>query len=610
MREQIRIGCGGGFWGDSPEGAAQIVRQGEVDYLVMDYLAEVTMSILARMKSRSPDTGYAGDFITQVMHPLAREIAARGIRVVVNAGGVNLAACRAALEADFAAQGLALKVAVLEGDDLLDRVDTLRGLGLTEMFTGAPLPARPVSINAYLGAFGIARALDLGADVVLTGRVVDSALVLGPLIHEFGWQAGDHDQLSAGSLAGHLLECGPQVTGGIFTDWRDTVADWDDMGFPIAICRPDGSFEITKPADTGGRVTPMTVAEQTCYEVGDPRAYLLPDVTCDWSQLRLEQSGPDRVQVTGARGRAPGDSYKTSVTWADGWRSAVTMMIAGRDAAAKARATGAAIMKRVDRLLARDSFAPLDEQLIEILGAESNYGASGQAATAREVVLKLAVRHPDRRALDLFAREIYPAACAMAQGITGFAGGRPAPQPVVRLFSCLVPKTLVPSWISYQGQRITIVPAATAGGDSAPPVTPAAIAAATADGPEVTLPLIALAHGRSGDKGDKANIGVLARKPEYLPWIARGVTADSVRDWLAHFARGDVQRFDWPGLNGFNFLLDQALGGGGTASLRHDAQGKALAQILLDMPVAVPATWIAAGGPLEPYAKEALSDVR
>lgn len=605
MKRSVRIGCGGAFWGDSPEGAAQIVRRGSVDYLVMDYLAEITMSLLARLKTKSPETGYASDFVTQVMSPLAAEIAQQGIRVVVNAGGVNLGACRDALQADFVAQDLGLKIAVVEGDDLSAIAGDLRIRGTTEMFSGAPMPDRLSSINAYLGAFGIAKALDLGADIVLTGRVVDSALVLGPLIHEFGWSESDYDLLSAGSLAGHLLECGTQVTGGIFTDWHETVGGWDDMGFPIAICRPDGSFDITKPEGTGGLVSPRTVAEQVSYEVGDPGAYPLPDVTCDWTDVRLEQTAPDVVRVTGGRGSPPSDELKASATWADGYRASVTMMIAGREAAAKAQAAGKAILERVSRLMARDGHAPFAETSLEVLGAESNFGAQARAQGTREVVLKLAVRHADRRALEVFAREIYPAACSMAQGITGFAGGRPVPQSVVRLFSCLVPKAMVPVRVTFEGQSVA-VPHAPATAHASPPRRDPAVPRPTFDGPLARVPLIALAHGRSGDKGDKANIAVLARDPDYLPWIADAVTTDAVRDWFAHFVKGNVERYPWPGLNGFNFLMDQALGGGGVASLRHDPQGKALAQILMDMPVPVPAAWVQPGGKLANFATEAI----
>jgi hypothetical protein len=439
----VRIGCGAGFWGDTPEGPAQLVRAGKIDYLVMDYLAEITMSILARMKARNPQAGYATDFVGLVMKPLAREIKQKGIRVVANAGGVNPEACRDALQAVFAEQGVDLKVALVRGDDLSGAVERFRDEGVTEMFSGRPMPESLASVNAYLGAFPIAAALDAGADIVLTGRCVDSALVLGPLIHEFGWTPADHDRLSAGSLAGHVLECGAQTTGGIFTDWR-LVEGWDRMGFPIAECRADGGFEVTKPEGTGGLVTRDTVAEQVVYEVGDPAAYVLPDVTCDWSGVVLEETGRDRVRVSGARGRAPTRSYKVSATYADGYRAAITMMIAGREAADKARAVGEAIIARSRRLMAEAGFADFSETSIEVLGAESSYGAQSRMRASREVILKLAVRHARKEALAVFAREIYPSATAMAQGITGFAGGRPEPQPVIRLFSFLADKAGVP----------------------------------------------------------------------------------------------------------------------------------------------------------------------
>lgn len=601
MDKIVRIGCGAGFWGDSPEGPAQLVRSGQIDYLVMDYLAEITMSILARMKAKRGDLGYATDFVTMVMKPLAREIADKRIRVVTNAGGVNPDACREALLAVFRELGVDLKVAVVRGDDLSASSERYRGVGTVEMFSGAPMPERLASINAYLGAFPIAAALGAGADIVITGRVVDSAIVLGPLIHEFGWKPSDYDLLSAGSLAGHVIECGTQATGGIFTDWRD-VSGWDDMGFPVAECAADGTFVLTKPSGTGGLVTPPTVAEQIVYEVGDPTRYLLPDVTADWSRVVLEQAGPDRVRVSGARGSAPTDSYKVSATFADGYRASVAMMIAGHEAVARAQATADAIIKRSERIMRAAGFDGFADTSVEILGSESNYGTHARTGATREVVLKIAVRHASRDALQIFAREIYPAATAMAQSITGFAGGRPEPQPVVRLFSFLVPKTDVDASFELDGKTETIAPhlpngsvEAIAGGVKAElPTAPDAIAA---------VPLVALAHGRSGDKGDIGNIGILARRPEFLPWIRRSATPEAVGRYFSHFVKGRVERFEWPGLSGLNFLLHEGLGGGGIASLRHDPQGKALAQIFMDFPVEVPASWIEKGGPLENWSK-------
>lgn len=605
MKSCVKIGCGAGFWGDTPEGPLQLVRAGNIDYLVLDYLAEITMSILARMKAKKPELGYATDFVTAVMRPLAREIRDKSIRVVTNAGGVNLAACRAALQQVFEAEGVALKVATVEGDDLLPQADALRARGIVEMFSGRPMPERSQSINAYLGALPIAAALDGGADIVLTGRCVDSALVLGPLMHEFGWSVDDYDRLSAGSLAGHLLECGAQVTGGVFTDWRD-VEGWDRMGFPIAECRPDGTFDITKPAETGGLVDVRTVAEQAAYEVGDPRAYILPDVSCDWSSIRLDQVGPDRVRVSGARGRAPTTSYKVSATHADGFRATGTMMIAGREAVAKAEAVGRAILARSERLMRAAGHDGFTETSVEVLGGEWNYGAHSRARAAREVVLKVAVRHPKREALEIFAREIYPAATAMAQGITGFAGGRPEPQPVVRLFSFLVDKADVPVSIEVDGARRPVaIPVPPAPAHVAPAAT--LVEAVALAGPRAEVPLIALAHGRSGDKGDIANIAILARRAEFVPILRRSLSPEAVAAYLSHLAAGFVEIFEWPGLDGFNILLHEGLGGGGIASLRHDPQGKALAQILLDMPVAVPAAWIAPGGPLAEWGADTAS---
>ena len=583
----LRIGCASGFWGDSESGASQLVRLGEIDYLVFDFLAEITMSLLARAKAKSADAGYAPDFV-RVVAALAPELRARGIRVVSNAGGVNPAACRLALQKELEAQGIALRIAVVEGDDLSGQADALRAAGTREMFSGAPMPAELLSINAYLGAQPIVAALAAGADIVITGRVVDSAVTLAPLVHEFGWGWQDWDRLATGSLAGHLIECGAQATGGLFTDW-ERVPGWDDMGFPIVECPPDGrSFVLTKPPGTGGLVIPATAAEQIVYEIGDPRAYLLPDVCCDFSEVRLEQDGPDRVRVSGARGRPAPLSYKASATHADGWRLLGTLMIGGPEAARKAQRVGEAILARCRRLLAERGLADFSEAHIEVLGAESTYGPHARTRHSREVVLKLAARHASRAALELLAREIAPSATAMAQGITGFAAGRPSPSPVVRLFSLQVDRAAVPARVSLDGQPLPFdelqvgQPVAALDGAEEQP------AAAPVDY-TVRVPLIRIAHARSGDKGDMANIGVIARSPEAYAWLLRALDADTVAAYFAHVAKGRVRRYPLPGFHALNFTLENALGGGGIASLRYDPQGKALAQMLLDLELDVPA---------------------
>ena len=583
----VRIGCGAGFWGDSAEGPAQLVRAGGIDYLVMDYLAEITMSLLARAKAKRPDSGYATDFVTAVMKPLLPALAEQGIKVVTNAGGVNAPACKAALEALIKDAGLSLTVAAVSGDDLLARADELRAAGVSELDSGAPLPAAPWSINAHLGAAPIAAALAAGADIVVTGRCVDSALALGPLMHEFNWAADDYDRLAAGSLVGHLIECGTQCTGGLFTDWQD-VPGWDDMGFPIAECFADGSCIITKPAGTGGLVNVATVAEQLVYEIGDPARYLLPDVSCDFSAVTLVDSGAHRVRVSGARGRPPTTTYKTSVTYKDGYRATATMMIGGREARAKAERVADAILTRTRRLFAARGWADYRETSVEVLGSEATYGPHSRHTDTREVILKLAVAHAEEAPLELFAKEIFPAATATAQGLTGFAGGRPGVQPVVRLYSCLVEKTGLPITVEVNAQTLALPPPLPQdAADSPPPAVPGPELAASLTDPVV--PLYRLAYARSGDKGNSANIGLLARHPDLLPLIRAQLGAPEVAAWFAHLADGPVTRYEWPGVHGFNFVLQRALGGGGTGSLRHDPQGKAYAQLLLDFPIRVPA---------------------
>ena len=584
----LRIGCASGFWGDSEFAAAQLVQRGGINVLVFDYLAEITMSLLIRAKAKDPALGYAPDFVTTI-RPLMKELKSRGIKVIANAGGVNPSACRAALVAAARAEGVDLKIAAVLGDDLMPRLEAWRAAGVKEMFPGEPFPPKVMSANAYLGAFPIAAALAAGADIVVTGRCVDSAVALAPLIHAFGWTAADHDLLAQGSLAGHLIECGTHVTGGNYTDW-ETVPGWDDVGFPIAECRADGSFVITKPEGTGGLVCPSTVGEQMLYEIGDPRAYMLPDVVCDFTGVTLTQDGLDRVEVKGARGLAPTDQAKVSVTYADGFRAMSLFMIGGIDAGAKARRVGAALLARMRRHYAQHGWPDFTDTCVEAIGAEDTYGPHARPAT-REVMLKVGVRHPLKDALELFSREVAPMALMSAPAITGFTGGRPQGQPVVRLFSCLIPKTQVSASIDMGGQAVV------APQWSGKPFDPAALpqvggplpgADAFARGTR-TLPLVRLAWGRSGDKGDAANIGILARKPQYLPFIRAALTEPAVAAWFAHLVKGRVQRFDLPGTQALNFLMHEALGGGGIASVRMDPQGKAYAQMLLDFPVPIPA---------------------
>jgi len=586
----VRIGGASAFWGDTNTAAAQLVEKGRIDYLVFDYLAEITMSILAAKRMRNVNDGYATDFVEHVMAGLLPQLKAGKIKVVANAGGVNPLACKQALEALAAKLEIPLKVAVVLGDDLLPRKKAFADC--VEIDNGAAQPPMFVSMNAYLGAVPIARALDAGAEVVITGRCVDSAVVLGPLMHEFGWAEDDYDKLAAGSIAGHIIECGAQCTGGNFTDWELVRDGYADMGFPIVEVEASGEFVVTKPEGTGGLVSTHTVLEQMLYEIGDPRAYLLPDVSCDFTAVKLAQVGEHQVRVSSCRGSAPTATYKVSATYPAGMRCAALFMIGGIDAAKKGRASANAIVEKVRRQLLAQQLGDFTGVDIHCIGAEESYGPHARAAAAatREVVVKIAVQHPNPKALKLFAREIAQAATGMAPGFTGyFGGGRPEPHMIPKLYSMLVPKDRVAIEVVVGEQRFEVA-VATVGGFQAPAPETEQLPAVEVDA-GITVPLIKLALARSGDKGDHANIGVIARKAEYLPYIEAALSTSALRGYFAHVleggARGRVERWRLPGSDALNFLLHHALGNGGAASLRTDPQGKAFAQMVLDFPVPV-----------------------
>ena len=596
IRSSIRIGGASGFWGDSSVGAPQLVQMGNVDYVVFDYLAELTMSVLAAARLKNPELGYATDFVTITMKAILQDVVAKNIKIVSNAGGMNPHACAAALSAIAAEQGVVINIAVVEGDDVLPLIPELRSRGIQELQSGAPLSERLLSANAYLGAAPIKQALDAGAQVVITGRCVDSAVTLGVLMHEFDWAFDDPDKLdklAQGSLAGHLIECGCQATGGLHTDWQN-VPDWANIGYPVLTCSPDGTFTVEKPPHTGGLVSVATVAEQLVYEIGDPANYLLPDVVCDFTQVQLKQIGEHQVSVRGARGKAPTPHYKVSATYAHGFRCSGQLTIVGIDAVAKAQRTGEAILTRTRRLLEDAGLKDYGDSLIEILGSESCYGVHKNAhvQTSREAVLRLTVTHSSKDALNLFAREIAPAGTSWSPGTTG-AGGRPSPSPMIRQYAFLLDKTALQPAVVMDGARTVVELAVNQSSVRPEPVEGLegfrqAQPERESEGDTLTVPLIQLAYARSGDKGDTSNIGIIARQPAYLPYIKASVTEESVAAWLAHLVKGQVTRYDLPGIHAVNFVCEQALDGGGMSSLRNDPLGKGMAQMVLDMPVKIP----------------------
>ncbi|MEJ2538743.1 MAG: DUF1446 domain-containing protein [Gemmatimonadota bacterium] len=445
-RDMIRIASGQGFWGDDLDAPVRQVEGGPIDYLVMDYLAEVTMSIMQKQRARDPEAGYARDFIP-LMERIFPACVEGGVRVVTNAGGVNPEGCAEALMAAGREAGVAgrARVGRVEGDDILSRLDDLlaQGHDLLNMETDEPLESirdRVQSANVYIGASPIVEALAQGADVIVTGRSTDTALTYAPMIHEFGWAEDDLDRIAAGVVAGHINECGAQSTGGnCLIDWW-TLPDMARVGFPIVEARPDGTFTVTKHPGTGGRVDRGTVAEQILYEMGDPTTYITPDVIADFTSIQLEEEGPDRVRVQGIRGRPRTDFLKVSIAYADGWKATGSLTYAWPDAAAKARAAGGILRERLDRLGLQ-----FDAVRTELVGWDSTHGplVGEPPADLPEVQLRVGVRGQDRAAVERFTREIAPLVLTGPPSVTGFAGGRPRVQEIMAFWPALIRREAV-----------------------------------------------------------------------------------------------------------------------------------------------------------------------
>ena len=450
MKEIVRVASGQGFWGDSLEAPRQQVEGGPVDYLMLDYLAEVTMSILQKQKERDPSMGYARDFVGAIESVLPA-ILERGVRVIANAGGVNPPACADAIRALVAGGGSSdkLRIAVVTGDNLLDRLDELisGGHALSNMDTGEPLSAvrdRVLAANAYIGSEPIVEGLSRGANVVITGRSTDTALTMAPLRYEFGWAREDWDKLAAGIIAGHIIECGAQCSGGnCLYDWRG-IPDLANVGYPIAEAKRDGTFVITKHPGTGGRVSVPSVTEQLVYEMGDPNEYITPDVIADFTSIRLEQEGPDRVRVFGIAGRPATDKLKVSIAYRAGFKAVGTLVYSWPDALPKAELANSVLRERLDRLGLR-----FDQVLTEYVGVSATHGdlavrdADGNANQYPEVQLRVGVRGDDRKAVERFAREIAPLVLNGPPSVTGFAGGRPKVEEIVAYWPALIDKSVV-----------------------------------------------------------------------------------------------------------------------------------------------------------------------
>jgi hypothetical protein len=446
MKEKVRVASGQGFWGDLLTAPVDQVRNGPIDYLMLDYLAEVTMSIVQKQRQRDPNAGYARDFVS-LMREILPDCVEKNIKVLSNAGGVNVEGCAAAIKETARELGLGgkVKIGVVTGDDILPRLDEFaeKGIEITNMETGEPLADirdKVQAANVYLGASGLVEALDKGAQVVVGGRLTDTGLTLAPLMHEFGWKFDQWDLVSAGTIAGHIIECGAQASGGNCQYEWDLIPDMANVGFPIVEASPDGTFIVTKHDGTGGRVNVQSVKEQLLYEMGDPKAYITPDVVADFSSIQLSPDGENRVKVFGIKGAVNTDFYKVSIAYSHGWKAVGTLVYAWPDAYRKAQAAEKILRKRLDRLGLK-----FDVILTEFVGVNATHGhlAGEPSPNIPEVQLRLGVRGPNKADVERFTKEIAPLILTGPPAVTGFAGGRPKVEEIMAYFPALIPKHLI-----------------------------------------------------------------------------------------------------------------------------------------------------------------------
>ena len=592
-KKTIRIGNAGGYWGDDPGALARQVRGGHLDYISMDFLAEITMSIMQKQRGHDPKIGYARDFLGMLEEVLP-DILKNKTRIITNAGGVNPVACAEAIANLAAKSGLKPKIAIVFGDDILTNLDELRskGCAFKNMEDGrdfATVADKIEAANVYFGAGPVVEALKWNPDIIVTGRVTDTGITVAAMIHEFGWDHHDWDKLAAGIVAGHIIECGCQSTGGNFTDWH-LVKSFDKMGYPIIEMNADGTFVVTKHPNTGGLVSVDTVREQLFYEMGNPKAYITPDVVADFATIKLAPDGKDRVKVSAIKGYEPTALYKVSMAYQDGFKVLGTICISGPNARKKAETFAGIFWDKVGK-----NFAATDT---EYFGWNACHRSLGHQEDGNEIILRLSARDADQAKLRKFSKMVPALILSGPPGVC-VLGGAPKPTEVVSYWPALMPKSAVRPTIALFDSGVR--DEKTVDADVIGHFEPAemntqraekasqSVHTAIKDGDTInSVPLSTIALGRSGDKGDMANIGILARSPKAFVWLESWLTAQRVKDLFQEICFGPVVRYKLENMNGYNFLLDASLGGGGTLTLRTDAQGKTFAQALLRQKAPVP----------------------
>lgn len=587
-KDLIRIGNAGGYWGDDPQALERQVNGRKLDYISIDFLAEITMSIMKKQKNMDPELGYARDFIP-MLRPVLPKLLKNRTTLITNAGGINPESCARAIAALGKELGVEPKIAVVKGDDILDKIENLVSdkVTLNNMETGesfSQVKSRIEAANVYFGAAPVVEALKWNPDIVITGRVTDTGITLAPMIYEFGWSLSDWDKLAQGIVAGHILECGTQATGGNFTDWQQ-IPTFEMVGFPIVEVEPTGQFTVTKHENSGGLVSVDTIREQLFYEMGDPKSYITPDVIADFSSIRLSENGKNRVRVEGVKGFEPTELYKVSMAYEDGFKANGSIIISGPNAAQKAETFAKIFWHRCNK----DQF---EDTSTEFIGLNACHGNLAHSAESSEILLRLGVRAKSKTDVKRFAKQIPSLILSGPPGVAVISGV-PKPQTVVSYWPALLPKKLIHPEIelydngSFINQK-TITNTATGSfkaSDQCDQISRLARISLKELKTEYekadwyALERICLA--RSGDKGDTANIGVMARTPEAFVFLDQFLTADRIKSYFQDLCHGAVKRYRLENMLGFNFLLEESLGGGGTKTLRIDAQGKTFAQALL-----------------------------
>ena len=589
MKKKIRIGNAGGYWGDDLSALKRQLSGGPLDYITMDFLAEITMSILQRQQQKNPELGYAGDFLDQIRECLPL-IVKKKVTVISSAGGINPVGLGKKIIEIAREQGIKIKVGVVHGDDIMDDIDSLlaKGEKFTNMDSGEKflkVRDKVTSANVYLGAEPVVKALQEGCQIIVTGRVTDTGITLAPMIFEFGWKSDDWNKIAAGIVAGHIIECGTQSSGGNITDWTD-VKTYDNIGYPIVEIEKSGEFTVTKHKNTGGLVSEKTVKEQLVYEMGDPSNYITTDGVARFDSIELKDQGKNRVRITGIKGEPLTELFKISMSYNDGWKASGGILISGPDTYQKARVAAAAFWKRLG--------LKFEQTRTDMIGSGSIWPKSLESPETNEIILQFGVRDPNKSKITEFGKLL---SSLILSGPSGMAviSGRPRPSQVVAYWPALMKRdnaTCQVLTLDTAGKRNSFSILFTSETKSSK--SPARLAKKAkgkkAAGKLKTGILQDLCYARSGDKGDTCNVGVLARSPRIYDWLTGYLTAAKVKAFFKGITLGKVVRFELDNLEGLNFLLGESLGGGGTRSLMVDPQGKTLAQALLQMPIKAPSS--------------------